>query len=182
MDNRLYWLWLAGVLGFASPQAGTLLDLYGGAENLWQARDSEDFSTLLGAKQRRRMEMLAPEQFAPQLEACDKLGVTVLPYGDARYPLALLNLPDPPVVLYCTGDADALTRRARVGMVGSRRPSPYGAEAARTLADGLARAEVIVVSGLADGLDSEAHRAALAAGGATVGVLGTACVGWLCWC
>ena len=35
MDNRLYWLWLAGVLGFASPQAGTLLDLYGGAENLW---------------------------------------------------------------------------------------------------------------------------------------------------
>ena len=51
MDNRLYWLWLAGVLGFASPQAGTLLDLYGGAENLWQARDSEDFSTLLGAKQ-----------------------------------------------------------------------------------------------------------------------------------
>ena len=49
MDNRLYWLWLAGVLGFASPQAGTLLDLYGGAENLWQARDSEDFSTLLGA-------------------------------------------------------------------------------------------------------------------------------------
>ena len=75
MDNRLYWLWLAGVLGFASPQAGTLLDLYGGAENLWQARDSEDFSTLLGAKQRRRMEMLAPEQFAPQLEACDKLAV-----------------------------------------------------------------------------------------------------------
>ena len=75
MDNRLYWLWLAGVLGVASPQAGTLLDLYGGAENLWQARDSEDFSTLLGAKQRRRMEMLAPEQFAPQLEACDKLGV-----------------------------------------------------------------------------------------------------------
>ena len=126
MDNRLYWLWLAGVLGFASPQAGTLLDLYGGAENLWQARDSEDFSTLLGAKQRRRMEMLAPEQFAPQLEACDKLGVTVLPYGDARYPLALLNLPDPPVVLYCTGDADALTRRARVGMVGSRRPAPMG--------------------------------------------------------
>lgn len=174
MDDRLYWLWLAGVLGFASPQAGTLLDLYGDAENLWQARDSEDFSTLLGAKQRRRMETLAPEQFAPQLEACDKLGVTVLPYGDARYPLALLNLPDPPVVLYCTGDADALTRRARVGMVGSRRPSPYGAEAARTLADGLARAEVIVVSGLADGLDSEAHKAALAAGGATVGVLGTA--------
>ena len=82
-------------------------------------------------------------------------------------------MPDAPPVLFCQGSIDLLQTGPAVAMVGSRRPSAYGRQAAREIAQGLARAGAVVVSGMADGLDSEAHRAALDAGGFTVAVMGT---------
>jgi DNA processing protein len=92
--------------------------------------------------------------------------------GRAGFPPLVAQLHDPPTRLFLRGeDADLLTRPS-VAIVGARSCSPYGAQVARTLARELAGAGLVVVSGLARGVDAEAHRGALEAGGATVAVLG----------
>ena len=77
-----------------------------------------------------------------------------------------------PLVLYCTGDPLWLNEPGAVGMVGSRRPTEYGLQAAADLGSGLAKNGAIIVSGLADGLDSAGHRAAVKNGCPTIGILG----------
>ena len=91
---------------------------------------------------------------------------------DERYPECLRELPDPPSCLWVRGDL-ALLDRPCVAIVGTRRATAYGERVARELARGLAVAGATVISGLARGIDSAAHRGALDAGGATVAVLGT---------
>ena len=105
------------------------------------------------------------------LEQLDRLGATALLPGDRAFPPLLADIPDPPPLLYALGDV-ALLRGAAVGMVGSRDHSAYGADAARLLAAGVARAGVVVVSGMARGIDAVAHAAALDAGGRSIGILG----------
>jgi len=97
---------------------------------------------------------------------------TALTLADDDYPELLRHLPDPPLALFCLGDR-ALLRKTAVAMVGSRRASAYGLNAARHLAGQLALAGVAVVSGLARGIDAAAHEATLDAGGYTIAVLGT---------
>ncbi len=99
-------------------------------------------------------------------------GQHLLTPSDPRYPAMLAALPDPPPVLYVRGDPAALNRPA-VAVVGSRNASRDGLEIARTVASAFARTGIVVVSGLAAGIDSAAHRGALAAGGFTVGFVGT---------
>lgn len=92
--------------------------------------------------------------------------------GDADYPAALGDLPDPPPVLWCIGDLSVL-RRTVVAVVGTRRCTMYGERITRELAGALARAGACVISGMARGIDGVAHVAALDAGGPTGAVLGT---------
>ena len=96
----------------------------------------------------------------------------VLARGDPRYPALLAELHDPPQRLYVRGALVEALRGPAVAVVGARSCSPYGADVARTLGRELAAAGVVVVSGLARGIDGEAHRGALDAGGPTVAVLG----------
>ena len=91
--------------------------------------------------------------------------------ADPRYPRALLDLRSAPDPFSVDGDVRVLARRA-ISIVGTRRMTPYGARVARELATALAEAGVVVVSGLAQGIDSAAHEGAIAAGGETVAVLG----------
>jgi DNA processing protein len=92
---------------------------------------------------------------------------------DAAYPPLLLEIHDPPSSLYVRGEADlSLLERPAVAIVGARACSPYGAQVARLLGRELAGAGLVVLSGLARGIDGEAHRGALEAGGVTVAVLG----------
>ncbi len=100
-------------------------------------------------------------------EALEKLGASVLPLSAPGYPERLRVLPDAAPVLLVLGEPAVLLGRA-VAIVGARAPTVYGIEVARDLAAALARAGVVVVSGLARGIDAAAHRAALAAGGLTV--------------
>jgi DNA processing protein len=97
--------------------------------------------------------------------------VIALTPDEARYPPSLRDLERPPDPLWIEGDGSALDAR-RVAIVGTRRMTAYGERVARELAGACAAAGVVVVSGLAQGIDSAAHRGALDAGGRTVAVLG----------
>lgn len=90
---------------------------------------------------------------------------------DDGYPQLLREIIDPPIVLWRSGSAEPLLRPA-VAIVGSRRATPAGLAVARRLAEGVAEAGFVIVSGLARGIDAAAHEGALAAGGSTVAVLG----------
>lgn len=99
-------------------------------------------------------------------------GVAAVAWGQPGYPPLLTSIPDAPFVAWFKGSLACL-RRPAVAIVGSRAATPYGLEAASQLACDLAGAGVVVVSGLARGIDSAAHRAALSGGGDTVAVLGS---------
>lgn len=105
------------------------------------------------------------------VDAALSAGIQPLRWDDERYPPLLRTIPDPPPVLWVRGDAAVLTRPA-VAIVGSRAATPYALEVAARLGSELADRRILVVSGLARGADGAAHRGCLAAGGATVGVLG----------
>jgi DNA processing protein len=101
----------------------------------------------------------------------DADSMLVLPWTDARYPASLLAIPDLPPALWCRGDVACLDSR-RVAIVGSRAASPAAREIAAALAEDLTAHGITVVSGLARGIDSAAHRGALRAG-RTIAVLGS---------
>ena len=106
------------------------------------------------------------------LERLHALGARLVGAGDPEMPPRLRAIPDPPAVLFLRGDPGALPA-PQVAVVGSRRATPAGARIARRLASELAARGIVVTSGLAQGVDAEAHRGALEAGGRTVAVLGS---------
>lgn len=100
-----------------------------------------------------------------------ELGGQALAPDDPRFPRALRGIPEPPVLLFAAGRLD-LAERPAIAIVGSRTHTRYGADACRHLAGGCARAGLVVVSGMARGIDALAHGAALDAAGGSIGVLG----------
>ena len=119
-----------------------------------------------------------PARRGPRTEEEDlarlrSLGARVIGVGDPEMPPRLQAIPDAPAVLFLRGDPGALSA-PQIAIVGSRRATPAGAGIARRLAGELAARGLVVTSGLAQGIDAEAHRGALDAGGRTVAVLGSA--------
>ena len=91
---------------------------------------------------------------------------------DADYPMRLRNIFEPPCLLYVKGQLPVIDEEVAVAMVGTRKASPYGIEAAEKIAYGLCKQGAVVISGAAAGVDSASHRGALRAGGKTIAVLG----------
>jgi len=122
------------------------------------------------AKSLREWESLVdlPGELALVREA----GAKVLTLASSDYPTLLREIHDPPTVLYILGDILERDRHA-IGVIGTRKPSHYATDCAKKLSYQLAYAGVTVVSGLARGIDTAAHQAALAAKGRTIGVLGS---------
>ncbi|MFY8216190.1 MAG: DNA-processing protein DprA [Chthoniobacterales bacterium] len=107
-----------------------------------------------------------------ELRKIEEFGAHVLTWNSAEYPAPLKEIYDPPIVLYVWGELKLKDRHA-VGVVGTRKPSHYAAEAAKKLSYQLAYAGLTVFSGLARGIDTAAHQGALAAQGRTVAVIGS---------
>lgn len=175
LSERDMWLAVSGTPGIGPRSFYQLLELFGRLEHFWRASETEvrERAAALGA---RRLQALLLTRQAFNLEATlERLARAKVKYVtllDADYPENLKTIFDPPPVLYYRGELRAEDALA-VAIVGSRRATPYGREAATRLARELARAGVTVVSGLARGIDSCAHRGALAGGGRTLAVLGS---------
>lgn len=163
-------LGLAGTDGVGAVRFRRLVDRFGSARAALERGPGEARSGALppdlAAVRKARP---AP---ADRLEPLEAKGIRVVSYGLAGYPDRLHHLHRPPPVLYLEGEGELPGRRA-VAVVGTRKATGYGRRMARDLAGGLARAGRAVVSGMAAGVDGAAHRAALDAGGRTVGVLGS---------
>ena len=112
-------------------------------------------------------------RFDDELARAERLHVTLVTWADPAYPAVLKEIADPSLVLYVAGDPAALAGTA-VAVIGTRQASVYGRETARRLGYQLAAAGFVVVSGMARGIDTEAHTGALQAKGRTVAVLGGA--------
>lgn len=150
-----------------------LMELYGGAGNLLE-RGAGDLAADGGVSLETAERFVRETRGADphgELEAARRAGARILTADDEEYPGLLKQIYDPPLALYIRGGAPAGT--PAVGIVGTRKPTDYGARSAARFARELARAGLAVVSGLARGIDTVAHEAALKAGGRTWAVLGS---------
>jgi len=172
-QERLSALRLHLATGIGPRLFSALVERFGSAEAAAEA-SATDLAETPGIgeesaqKIRESLDRAEPEA---ELERARAAGVQLVFRGEAAYPIALTYLTDAPPLLYVKGTLVAEDAQA-VGVVGMRKCSLYGQDQAERIAGGLARAGFTIVSGLARGIDSAAHRGALAAGGRTIAVLG----------
>jgi DNA processing protein len=148
-----------------------LVDRHGSARRVLERSDAIVAGGEVPPSVARALRAVRPVD-GERLERLRSRGIRLVAYGGPGYPASLGHLYAPPPVLYLTGPGELPARRV-VAVVGTRSSTSYGRRVTRDLAAGLAIAGCTVVSGMARGIDAAAHRAALDAGGATVGVLGT---------
>lgn len=173
MAGLKYWVWLSEVKGLTNRSKLLLLDHFGSPENIFYA--DEDEYRLVEGIEPRQIALLAEKSMEDAdriLGACSRLGLRLLTMQDADYPVRLRSIFEPPCLLYVKGQLPVIDEEVAVAMVGTRKASPYGVEAAEKIAYGLSRQGAVVISGAAAGVDSASHRGALRAGGKTIAVLG----------
>jgi len=172
LDRRAYWVGLNLVRGIGSVRFKALLATFGSPEAAWDA--SPEAWADMGLSQKVIESFLRARQgvsLEQVWERIDALGVEVLTWEDEKYPRHLKEIDQPPPILYVRGSIAAEDDFA-VAIVGTRRVTAYGRQVTEDVATVLARNGVTVVSGLARGVDSIAHQAAVNAGGRTLAVLG----------
>lgn len=160
-ETSLHALALAGLPGIGPVALRRLLAVHPSVQEAFAATVPDDATAEAALLRAERVQ-----------GHCADRGIDVLVQGDDRYPARLLDLEDAPAVVYSLG-APHLTTRPAVALVGARRATGYGRIVVRDFARRLADAGVCVVSGLAMGIDAEAHAATLDGGGATIAVQGT---------
>ena len=172
-DRYISWLALALTPGLGTRTAGKLLKTLGSPERIFATSLTELEAHHLPAAVAQAIHSRRPlSAAAKELAQAQAAGVSLITWDEPDYPTRLLQIYDPPPLLYLVGDKTLLNRH-QISMVGSRRPTPYGNQMALKLGRDLADRGVVVVSGLARGIDSSAHSGALmSASGATIGVLG----------
>ncbi len=172
MATLKYWLWLTERSGMSALRLRRLLEQYGSPERLYFA-DGGEFELWedLPAGLRKSLQDKSLVRADEILAQCDRLGISLLTIQDAGYPDCLKHISDPPAVLYYKGKLPDFDRELTIGMVGARQCSQYGETMAARLGLDLARAGAVIVSGMAQGIDSHAIKGALAGGGTVVSVL-----------
>jgi DNA processing protein len=172
-DEKAYWRALGRVGGIGAVRFRTLMDAFGSIEAAWQATPEELRGCGIGPAAATAI-IEGRQQIDPSRELARATSAAhdALTWLDEGYPDRLCEIAQPPPVLYADGMIEARDRWA-VAVVGTRKPSVHGVNAARDLGRVLAANGVVVISGLARGIDGLAHQAAPEAGGRTVAVLGS---------
>jgi len=173
LEASLSWLALTLTPGIAARLSARLLREYGSPEGVFRA-------PLTGIEACNVPAPAAQAIFKKQLfwraekelDALRKVGGKLVNWKEPEYPQALLQIYDPPVMLYVQGDAQVLNSPS-LSIVGTRRPTVYGSQMAERMGRELAARGLTIVSGLARGIDAIAHQGATAVGGRAIGVLGT---------
>jgi len=168
------WVELNMTPGIGPRAAAKLLERFGSAEAVYSATRAElEQLRLVPEAVDSIIARDLQERAEAEITAVRKVGGDILLLDDGVYPSSLREIYDPPIVLYVKGAWSECLDQPCVGVVGSRKCSSYGQNAASMLSRDLAQRNVTIVSGFARGIDAAAHRGALEAGGRTVAVLGT---------
>lgn len=173
-DEIFAWIALYLIPGLGNYAFKNLLEKFGNPEAVFKAGISELVEVEWVRKDTAQKIVnkefaLDPEEEFRKVEKCN---ARIITYIDPSYPLLLKEIHSPPMLLYVNGK-DIPVNQTYIAVVGSRNPTHYGFKVAETLGEGLAMRRVGVVSGLARGIDSAAHKGCLRGGGFTIAVMGT---------
>ncbi|MBR5479988.1 MAG: DNA-processing protein DprA [Clostridia bacterium] len=174
MDKVKYWLWLHTRNNLTPIKANALLTHFKTPENIYNA---ERYDNIDGIKLDRRAVLSLEDKHFDGVDKimnyCLKNGVAIITRDDEDFPESLRHIYNPPLLLFALGDISCLNKKLVISFVGTRSCSAYGIRIADKLAGEIAKYGVVVVSGMAKGIDSAAHEATIRAGGKTVAVLGS---------
>lgn len=170
---QVYWIWLSKLTGLNFRQKYDLYCYYGSPKAVFEAglEVGYHFSGLSekGLKALGRQDLTEAYEI---IRNCQRLGVRILTWSDEAYSMFLAGIDDPPFVLYVLGTIPQWNKLPCVGIVGTRRASPYGLQMARRIGAEVAAGGGVVVSGCADGVDTASMAAAMEQGMPVLGVLG----------
>ena len=160
----VYWIWFAELKGISLFAKRQLLETFHDPEELYRSEAKDLPPEILEQK-----DLTEATQIYSQ---CREKNIRIVTYGDASYPQRLQNIEDPPMVLYYKGTLPQWQSQPVIGVVGTRKASPYGLQTAHLLSSQIAACGGLVVSGVATGIDALSMEGALDAGKPTIGVLG----------
>jgi DNA processing protein len=173
-DENLYWVWLTNLNGIGHVTQDKLIQVFGSPQKIWEANEDdlkhvefldrkEKIPTILSKKNR--------EVAYISLKTIDKLGIDIISIDDKRYPEPLKNIYQYPKVIFVKGQLK--NDDFHFAIVGTRKATDYGRRVTKQISEDLARSGITIVSGMAEGIDTQAHKGALNVGGRTIAVLGS---------
>ena len=166
------WLALSLTRGLGGESARLLLKEFGSPDAIFTASTGSLKSVVKTDTAAEIKKGIADDAIAPALAWLEEPDNHIVTLADSDYPQALLNIPDPPLLLYIKGRLDLLNRAA-LAIVGSRSATPQGIRNAEAFAKSLSDAGLCIISGLAHGIDASAHRGALRGQGSSIAIVGT---------
>jgi DNA processing protein len=172
-EESKYWVAFSGIPGIGRVRISQLKEYFGGLQAAWKAPEGKLRQAGLDSRSIDAIVILRPRiALDAEMERLERYKVKAFTYEDPLYPQRLKEIYDYPPVLYVRGSLPGEDEPC-LAIVGSRRPTIYGRQVTEEIVADLARSRITIVSGLARGIDSVAHRAALDAGGKTVAVFGS---------
>lgn len=171
-ENLRYWLWLQKALG-EGAYIKHILEDFSSVKALYDANIIEwKMSPNLTQKQINKLETTDINSVDEIIYACQNNNWQIIDYEDEKYPQRLREIYNPPCVLYVDGELPDIDSLVTIAVVGTRKASEYAVKATHLMSRGITECGAVVVSGGALGVDTYAHKGALAAGGKTIAVLG----------
>ena len=175
--EETYHIWLASIDGVGPVTFASLLSVFGTPEALFHDAPKKpallDSVPRFGKKSARQLLDSCNEEYIGKFFAnMEKKGITAVARVSRQYPKQLLDVFGPPLVLYCKGRLELLGHDKIIAVIGTREPTPYGRDVAGKIARSLSQNGVLVISGMAKGIDVCAHLGALEGKGDTIAVLG----------
>lgn len=172
-DELKYWVAFSGIAGIGRVRISQLKEYFGNLHEAWKAPEGKLKQAGLDSRSIDAVVTIRPRIFLDaEMDKLERYRVKVFVYEDPSYPARLKEIYDYPPVLYVRGSLPAEDEPC-LSIVGTRRPTIYGRQVTEEIVADLARSKITIVSGLARGIDSVAHRAALDTGGKTVAVFGS---------
>lgn len=166
-----FYLWLLQLMGTANPKTLQLIEYYGSAEAAYQAIGVDKETRFLSPAEIKRLGNADLDTSNRIQEQCDKMKIKIVTVNDKDYPYRLQNIYNPPVLLFYKGNIKGLNDEICITGVGARGATEYTAKVTSRTCRDLAKIGVVLVSGMAVGVDHLVHQSALDMGGRTIGVL-----------
>jgi DNA processing protein len=171
--HLLEWLAISLTTGLGPTRARKLVEHFGSPEAVFRASLTElEGSGIQAISAQSLATGKSAELAREEIARAAAMGAALISMEDPCYPPRLREIYDPPLILYIRGNSEVLTKPG-IAMVGTRHPTPYGSGMAERLAYDLAAQGLIIISGMARGVDTASHRGAISAKGKTVAVFGT---------